>query len=127
MLTCVLPRASSHDSSHSRTVEPDNIAEVEERAREFTKALGEVLAATVTSENADKGSPWLFGKPTIIDAHATAMVARLLDRDMTEMVPENVQAYGRHIVETKEWKKVTHGRRTVWDPSLGDVSVLNPL
>lgn len=81
----------------------------------------------VLSQRGD-ARPWIFGdRPTILDAHATALTARLMDVDRDDLLSEAVREYARGVMATPEWNMVTHGRRTVWDVSIGHVADLNPL
>lgn len=108
---------------HSRTLEPDNVAEVESKARDFIADLEQVLGQRSAGEG-----PWIFGnRPTIIDAHATPLLARLLDVKRDDLVPDAGREYVRGVLATPEWDQVTHGRRTLWDVSLGHVADFNPL
>lgn len=118
MLTC-----PSHDTYHSRTLDPDNIIEVETKARAFVEDLEQVL-----SERSSETGPWVFGdRPTVLDAHATALLARLVDIERKDLISDAAQDYARGVMATTEWNKVTQGRRTIWDVSLGHVAELNPL
>ena len=95
---------------------------VEEQAREFNRDLTEVL-----NEHRKEG-PWIFGeKPTILDAHATPLAARLMDCERNEILTDEVRDYAQGVMSTPEWGKVTNGRRTVWDVSYGHVADLDPL
>ncbi|KAK5998772.1 hypothetical protein PT974_01154 [Cladobotryum mycophilum] len=112
-----------HDTTHSRTLEPDNIELVEEQARDLMQDLEDILI-----EYNDDGKTWIFGDyPTILDAHATALAARLMDMERDDIVTVPVWEYAKGVMATEEWNKVTYGRRTVWDISVGHVAKLNPL
>lgn len=102
---------------------PDNIQDVEDKAQGFLQELDRALG-----EHNSPGQPWVFGEqPTIVDAHATAMILRLMDVNRREMLPERVQAYARAVSATEEWNEVAHGRTTLWNVSLGHVADLDPL
>lgn len=86
------------------------------------------LATVIQEHQRQDGWSWIFGDyPTILDAHAGALVARLMDMERYDLIPGPVKAYGRGIMESPEWNKTTHGRPTVWNVSLGHVSDLTPL
>ncbi|KAK2608696.1 hypothetical protein QQS21_002807 [Conoideocrella luteorostrata] len=112
-----------HDSQYSRTVEPDNIAHVENQARDFMQGLASIL-----QENSSGCKEWIFGnQPTILDAHATVLAARMMDLGRLDLVPDTVRAYALSVMKLEVWEKVTHGRPTIWNASLGPVADLNPL
>lgn len=98
------------------------MADVERKAADFAADLSQVL------EQHNAGGTWIFGeRPTIIDALAAAFMARLIDTNQEDLVPEKARAWGRKVMATPEWNKVTHGRRTVWDVPLGPVADMDPL
>ncbi|KAI9372371.1 hypothetical protein BJX61DRAFT_552946 [Aspergillus egyptiacus] len=71
-----------------------------------------------------RGDTWIFGNetgPTVLDAHVVTFVARLMDISLEELVPPQLRAYADKIMALPEWKQVTAGRPTVWDPSMGPV------
>jgi hypothetical protein len=103
-------------------VEPEHIANVEEHVRDFMTDLDQVLKENKT----DDGSIWAFGKPSLLDAYVGSLIVRLMDNERNELLPEAVQTYGAAIRESEEWKQVMHGRRTVWDPSMGAIQDLDP-
>ncbi|KAL2826667.1 hypothetical protein BDW59DRAFT_62939 [Aspergillus cavernicola] len=68
------------------------------------------------------GGTWIFGGdigPTVLDAHVVAFAARLMDISLEELVPTPLRTYAATIMSLPEWKQVTGGRPTVWDPMLG--------
>ncbi|KAJ3473981.1 hypothetical protein NLG97_g10047 [Lecanicillium saksenae] len=111
-----------HDTLHSRTIEPEHIAQVEAHVSEFMVEL-----AGIIDENKTTDSPWIFGQqPTILDAYASALIIRLLDNKRLELLPRTVQTYATAIQESVEWNKITHGRPTVYERSMGPVAELDP-
>ena len=106
-------------------MEPEHIANVEEHVRDFMTDLDQVLRENKT-DNDEDGSIWAFGKPSLLDAYIGSLIVRLMDNQRNELLPEAVQAYGAAIRESDEWKQVMHGRRTVWDPSMGAIQDLDP-
>ncbi|KPM45095.1 hypothetical protein AK830_g1451 [Neonectria ditissima] len=104
-------------SSIFSSLDPDNVTQAEEGALEFMHELVEVL------KDHNRGMTWIFGnQPTILDAHVTALAARLMEVDREDLLPAEVQAYARSVIATPEWKRATGGRPTTWDDSLGKVS-----
>lgn len=113
----------SHDSQYSRTLEPENITHVEDQARDFMRDLAEVL-----KQHDQEGTTWIFGhRPTILDAHAAVLTARMMDLGRFDLVSDTARVYATAIKETKEWAKATHGRPMVWNALLGSVADLDPL
>ncbi|KAL7938037.1 hypothetical protein V8C35DRAFT_290677 [Trichoderma chlorosporum] len=111
-----------HDMFHSDIFTPSNIAEVEAKARGFMQELDAIL------RERSQDQLWIFGdKPTILDAHAAALIARLMDVNRQDLLTDSVQEYARGIFASDEWDEVTHGRTTLWNVSLGHVADLNPL
>jgi glutathione S-transferase len=107
---------------HNTTFTPSGIKDVEDKARSFVQELDK----TLSEEN--QGQRWIFGKrPTIADAHATAMIARLMEVKRQDLLTERVQEYTRGVLASEEWNEVTHGRATRWNASMGDVTLINPL
>ncbi|KAH6888096.1 hypothetical protein B0T10DRAFT_67844 [Thelonectria olida] len=114
-----------HDSIFNGSLDPDNVAEAEERALDFMQELVEVLNQHHHSQG---NKPWIFGaRPTILDAHVTALAARLMDVDRADLLPDEVQEYARGVIASPEWRKVTNGRPTVWNESLGKVAEFDML
>lgn len=113
---------ASHDLFHNSMFTPTSIADVEAKARDFVQELDTIL------NEQHRGKLWIFGdKPTILDAHVTALIARLMDVSRQDLLTERVQEYARGIFASEEWDEVTHGRTTLWNVSLGHVADLNPL
>lgn len=111
----------SHESTHGKYLDPDNVDQIEDDAQDFLQHLTLVLKQNPTG-------PWIFGdRPTIIDAHATALLARLIDVKRLDLLSEEASDYARGVMATPEWKEVTHGRPTVWHEHMGQVADLNPL
>lgn len=112
----------SHDTLHSRTIEAEHIAQVEAHVSEFMTEL-----AGIIEEHKTEGARWIFGQqPTILDAYASALIIRLLDNKRLELLPRTVQAYGNAVQQSDEWNRVTHGRPTVYDASMGPAAELEP-
>ncbi|KAL6880982.1 hypothetical protein J3F83DRAFT_20242 [Trichoderma novae-zelandiae] len=111
-----------HDLCHNNMFTPASIEDVEAKAREFVQELESAL------NEYNRGKLWIFGdRPTILDAHATALIARLMDVSRQDLLTERVQEYARGVLASEEWNEVTHGRTTLWNVSLGHVADLKPL
>ncbi|KJZ75799.1 hypothetical protein HIM_04956 [Hirsutella minnesotensis 3608] len=111
-----------HDTFFSWTLDPNGIVKGQEQAREFLRELDVLLG-----ENGEE-KKWLFGpKPTILDAYAWTLVARLMEWNRFDVIPERVRRFTEKVLKTEEWNKVTHGRPTRWTESVGDVAKLNPI
>lgn len=112
-----------HDTYYSRTLEPDNILRAERQAHDLMSDLASLLEVPKS-----EGKTWIFGdKPTILDAHAAALTARLLDQKRHDLVLPAVKEYTEVVLKTEEWRRVTHGRPTLWDVSMGHAADLHPL
>lgn len=112
-----------HDTIYGRMMEPANVEDVESRASSFCREI-----AALREESKDSGI-YLFGdKPTILDAYATTLVARLMDLGRDDLISSSVtREYAFGIINTEEWLRTTLGRPTVWKASLGHVHELSPL
>lgn len=81
------------------------------------------------NSNAGDEELWLFGSstgPTILDAHAAAYIARLLDAGNEALVPEELVAFAQKITGLPAWKDVSKGRSTIWNIGYGHVGSLGP-
>ncbi|KAL7818758.1 hypothetical protein V8C44DRAFT_318992 [Trichoderma aethiopicum] len=112
-----------HDLCYSDMFTAASIEDVEAKARGFVQELDSTL------NEYNKGRQlWIFGdRPTILDAHAAPLIARLMDVRRQDLLTERVQEYARGVFASDEWNEVTHGRSTLWNVSLGHVADLNPL
>lgn len=110
---------------------PDNVARVEEKARNFISHISRLtsLHSGLSGESAETESHnFIFsGQPTVLDAVATTLFVRLMDVGRENLLDETTKAYTLRMKDTEQWKRTTHGRRTVWDASIGKVAELNPL
>ncbi|CAM1502021.1 Fc.00g040050.m01.CDS01 [Cosmosporella sp. VM-42] len=96
-----------YDSTHGKSLDPDNVARAEKLAREVLQELVEVL------KEHNHGETWIFGhRPTILDAHATPLIARLMDVGRYDLLPDEAQDYARRVITTSEWKETIKGRST---------------
>lgn len=54
-------------------------------------------------------------------------MARLIDMTRDDLLSDAVREYTSGVRETEEWKRVTLGRPTVWEESIGSVAELSIL
>ena len=60
---------------------------------------------------------WLFGeKPTALDAHLVAFIARMIDVGRESVIPEKLCQYGRWATQGPEWTKIRNGRTSTMVP-----------
>ncbi|KUI63601.1 hypothetical protein VM1G_10280 [Cytospora mali] len=105
---------------------PENIAKAKSQANELFQQLL-VIYDKHHSPGNDNAGQWLFGAstgPTVLDAHATAFIARLDDAGWQDLVPGALLSYAREKLELPSWKDVCHGRKTIWNISYGHVDLL---
>lgn len=109
---------------------PENIAKAKAQAADLFQQLlllyREHHSSPTTDQEQDKGI-WLFGAgtgPTILDAHAVALIARVDDAGQDELVPGDLLAYARKIRSLPAWEAVTHGRKTIWNKGYGHAHLL---
>ncbi|KAK6197291.1 hypothetical protein LQW54_010753 [Pestalotiopsis sp. IQ-011] len=109
---------------HRETQEPALREEnVEAAERSATLLFADVLKIYTAQENG--AALWIFGEtPTVLDAHLVPLIARLLDCERTDLVPTELQVYALAAMSRPEYQAVTHGRRTLWDVSVGHVHLL---
>ncbi|QPG94593.1 hypothetical protein C2857_006487 [Epichloe festucae Fl1] len=104
-----------HDSQYSRALEPDNMAQVENQTRDLMQHL-----ALLLEEHRGNSEAWIFGnQPTILDAHAAVLVARMMDLERLDLIPDRVRVYANSVKETAEWEQLTQGQPTFSNASLG--------
>jgi hypothetical protein len=60
----------------------------------------------------------------MLDAHATAFIARLDDFGQENLVPGALQSYARGKFVLPAWKAACHGRKTLWNIEYGHVHML---
>jgi glutathione S-transferase len=102
-------------------LDPDNITLTEEKVLRFVDNIGSIL------KNRPSAALYLFGdKPTLLDAHAAAFLARLIDLQRLDFLSNPlVRDYVLGITSTTEWQHITQGLRTVSDESVESVEGLN--
>ncbi|CAH0039286.1 unnamed protein product [Clonostachys solani] len=110
-----------HDNLYSNLLDPDNITLIEEKVLRFVDNIGDII------KNRPPATLYLFGdKPTLLDAHAAAFLARLIDLQRLDLLSNPiVRDYALGITSTNEWQHITQGLRTVWDGSVESVEGLN--
>lgn len=84
------------------------------KAKAQAKELFEDLVALQKrhKSNSHDKEPWLFGAssgPTVLDAHAAAYIARLLDAGNETLVPQELVSFALRIKELPSWQEVTKG------------------
>ncbi|ROV93170.1 hypothetical protein VMCG_08745 [Cytospora schulzeri] len=105
---------------------PENVAKAKCQADELFEQLL-VIYEEHNGPSSDKIVQWLFGPsigPTILDAHATAFIARLDDAGQEDMVPPTLLSYTRGKVVLPASNAVCHDRKTLWRPDYGHVHML---
>lgn len=97
--------------------------EAEELAREWCRDVSDLR------QRFGRSGLYLFGdKPSILDAYATTLIARLMDLDRDDLISDSsIRDYAIAVMNTDEWRRTTFGRKTIWDESLGPVHQLWPV
>lgn len=117
-----------YDDNLAYALRPENIAKAKAQAADLFNQLLLLYKqhhsgpATEQEQNV-----WLFGAatgPTILDAHAVALIARVDDAGQPELVPEELLTYARRIRSLPAWEAVNHGRKTIWNTTYGHVHLL---
>ena len=103
---------------------PESVALAKRQADDlFQAVLGQYTATS-------KGSLWLFGDevgPTVLDAHTASFIARMIDAQQEELVPNELLDYAKRIIALPQWTEVMHGRSTMWNKAYGHVSELQDI
>ncbi|CAG9995849.1 unnamed protein product [Clonostachys byssicola] len=117
---CLEIKSIFHDNLYSDLLDPDNITLIEEKVLRFVDSIGDII------KNRPPAAFYLFGdKPTLLDAHAAAFLAHLIDLQRLDLLPNpTVRDYALGIISTSEWQHITQGLRTVWDESVESVEGL---
>lgn len=106
---------------HGSSLDPDNVQQVETRARTFIDGLANLIQRH--RQGGTSHGQYIFGgNPTVLDAVATTLLARLMDMQRDDLVDDTVRNYALGVLGTDEWLKTTQGRQTVYDESLGKVA-----
>lgn len=128
-----MANSGSYYDNLAYALRPENIAKAKAQANDlFQKLLliyQEHHSSPATEQEQDRAI-WLFGAatgPTILDAHAVALIARVDDAGQDELVPGDLLAYARKARSLPAWEAVTHGRKTKWNKSYGHVSLLKDI
>lgn len=106
---------------------PENVAKAKIQAAELFEAL--LGLQRHHDQHSDSGAYWIFGSsagPTILDAHAAAFIARLLDAGQEDLVPKELIEFARKVIALPAWESVTKGRSTIFNVKYGQVSSLRP-
>ena len=90
---------------------------VPESMSERSQKLMDRLESLVTwpPSRTESSTSWLFDlpHPTALDAHLIVFIARMLDVNRGEIIPERLKKYAAQVMETNEWESVMQGRGTV--------------
>lgn len=128
-----MANGSSYYDNLAYALRPENIAKAKAQADDLFQQLlliyREHHSSPATEPEQDRDI-WLFGAaigPTILDAHAVALIARVDDAGSEELVPGELLAYARKARSLPAWEAVTHGRKTKWDKSYGHVYLLKDI
>lgn len=125
-----MTNSSSYYDNLAYALRPENIQKAKAQAADLFQQLlliyREHHSSPATEQEQDQAI-WLFGAatgPTILDAHAVALMARVDDAGQEELVPGDLLAYARRVRSLPAWEAVTHGRKTIWNRSYGHVYLL---
>lgn len=119
---------TSHKETQENALTDDNVHLAEKQAKALFVKFDKII-----STPADKSGAlpkWIFGEavgPTVLDAHCTALIARLMDCGRHDLIPGRLQQYANSVMASLGWQSVTHGRSTMWDVSVGHVHLLKDL
>lgn len=119
-----LTAGTSHDTTYGQQLNPENVDDVRMRARFFVDAIARLLRQEGRGD-----AIFIFGdKPTVLDAVATTFLSRLHDMNQTDLVDDDkAWDYHRQMLKTEAWRRTTHGRTTIWQPSDGPAEQWQPL
>ncbi|KAL1875464.1 hypothetical protein Daus18300_003203 [Diaporthe australafricana] len=119
--------SDSYYQNLAYALRPENINKAKAQAADlFQQLLLLYRDHHLSSATEQEQGIWLFGAtgPTILDAHAVALIARIDDAGQDELVPADLLAYARKIRSLPAWETVTHGRNTIWNKGYGHVHLL---
>lgn len=120
--------SSSYDDNLAYALRPENIEKAKAQAADLFNELLLLYRQHHSSSATEKEhDTWLFGAatgPTILDAHAVALIARVDDAGQPELVPSDLLTYARRVRSLPAWDAVNHGRKTIWNKSYGHVHQL---
>lgn len=128
-----MANSGSYNDNLAYALRPENIAKAKAQAADLFQQLLQIYrehhSSPATEQEQDRAI-WLFGAatgPTILDAHAVALIARVDDAGQDELVPGDLLAYARKARSLPAWEAVTHGRKTIWNRSYGHVYLLKDI
>lgn len=119
---------SSHKETQEHALTDESVAKAEEQARALFSEIETLMADF--GDSAGSVANWIFGGAvgaTVLDAHIVPFIARLLDCGRKDLVPERLQDYAHFAQSGPAWEAVTHGRTTMFSPSIGHVHLLKDL
>jgi hypothetical protein len=107
---------------------PENVKKAKAQAADLFNELLLLYRQYHSSPDTEQEQDiWLFGAatgPTILDAHAVALIARVDDAGQPELVPSSLLAYARRIRSLPAWEAVSHGRKTIYNRTYGHAHLL---
>lgn len=128
-----MANSGSYYDNLAYALRPENIAKARAQAADLFEQLLQIYrehhSSPATEQEQDRAI-WLFGPatgPTILDAHAVALIARVDDAGQDELVPGDLLAYARKARSLPAWEAVTHSRKTIWNRSYGHVYLLKDI
>lgn len=121
---CLEIKSVFHDTTYGQQLNPENVDDVRMRARFFVDAVARLLRQEGRGD-----AIFIFGdRPTVLDAVATSFLSRLHDMKQTDLVDDDkAWDYHRQMMKTEAWRRTTHGRTTIWQPSDGPAEQWQPL
>lgn len=114
----------SHRETLEKALENDSVLLAEDRTRRFFVDIVNLF------ETHGNESLWIFGASvdaTVLDAHIVPFIARLMDCERYDLIPDKLQKYASRVMALPEWRDVTHGRSTLWNVSIGHVHLLDEI
>ncbi|KAH8880249.1 hypothetical protein GQ53DRAFT_755230 [Thozetella sp. PMI_491] len=113
-----------HDLKTRWCIKPETVLQAKQQAKDlFADTLEQY-------KKHGQGSLWIFGDqvgPTLLDAHIVPLIARLMDVHREELVPDELLAYAKKVIDSPAYQQVTHGRATLWNISYGRPDKLKEL
>lgn len=128
-----MANSGSYNDNLAYALRPENIAKAKAQAADLFQQLLQIYRehhSSPSTEQEQDRAIWLFGAatgPTILDAHAVALIARVDDAGQDELVPGDLLAYARKARSLPAWEAVTHGRKTIFNRSYGHVYLLKDI
>ena len=95
-------------------MERDKLPKLEPGVAEQNLEQSRRLMGTFEGLLQAEAGPWLWGlsRPTALDAHLVAFIARLRDIGQGDNVPSDLSIYADTAMAGSEWNSTMQGRRT---------------